>query len=216
MDARGGAARPALLTIVRASGAKLPGAVSLRVAERGRLGAKMFPGEPAAALRQPGHDAPRRDGNMTTKAKVACLATAVAILGGSAHAEATVIKQSCDFRMETWCDIEQTDGPVTLHRFRVTTGDVGFRSVSASSVLNNEYLERVSVQIEFTNEGGRKYKSYVKVRWIDADGTAIDGFGDEEGLEANRARGVVRRSIGALKYGLQKAKTIEVEVNLNP
>jgi hypothetical protein len=139
-----------------------------------------------------------------------------ALLASADLAGATVIRQTCDFQMETWCDVNQTDGPITLHRFRVTTSDVGLRSISATNVLNNEYLQRVSVQIEFTNEGGRKYKSYIKARWLDAEETAIDGFGDEEGLEANRARGMIRRSIGALKYGLQKAKRLELEVNLNP
>ena len=54
------------------------------------------------------------------------------------------------------------------------------------------------------------------MRWLDSDGEAIDGFGDEEGLESNKARGMIKRSIGALTYGLTKAKTLEVEVNVNP
>jgi hypothetical protein len=139
-----------------------------------------------------------------------------AIAASAGAAQATVLKQSCEFRLETWCDINQVDGPVTIHRARVTTTDAGLRSISATNVLNDEYLKRVSVQIEYTNEGGRKYKSFIKVRWVDADGEAIDGFGDEEGLEAHKARGMIKRSIGALKYGLVKAKTIEVEVNVNP
>ena len=147
---------------------------------------------------------------------LACLLTATGILGSASRTEATVIRQSCDFRLETWCDIDQTDGPVTLHRFRVTTTDIGIRSISATNVLNDEYLQRIGVQVEFTNEGDKKYKSFVKVRWLDAEETAIDGFGDEEGLEGHKARGMIRRSIPALKYGLQKAKTIEIEVNLNP
>jgi hypothetical protein len=72
------------------------------------------------------------------------------------------------------------------------------------------------VQIEYTNEGGRKYKSFVKVRWVDENDQAIDGFGDEEGLESNKARGMIKRSIGALTYGLVKAEKLEVEVNVNP
>ena len=144
------------------------------------------------------------------------LLTLGALLGSSQVANATTLRQTCDFRMETWCDVNQTDGPVTIHRYRVTASEVGIRSISATNVLNDEYLERVGVQIEYTNEGGRKYKSFIKVRWLDADQDAIDGFGDEEGLEANKARAMIKRSIGALRYGLQKAKTIEFEINLNP
>ena len=151
------------------------------------------------------------------RGRVFLFALAVVVLCASGQrAEATVLKQTCDFQLETWCDIDQKDGSVTIHRARVTTTDAGIRSLSATNVLNNEYLKRVMVQIEYTNEGGRKYKSFVKVRWLDADGEAIDGFGDEEGLEANKARGMIKRSIGALKYGLVKAKTFEVEVNVNP
>jgi hypothetical protein len=151
---------------------------------------------------------------MTRRIVFACLVAA--IVGGGSRADATVIKQSCEFRMETWCDVNQQDGAVTIHRFRVTTTDIGIRSISANNVLNDEYLERIGVQIEFTNDGDRKYKSFIKVRWVDGDETAIDGFGDEEGLDARRSHGMVRRSIGALKYGLMKAKQIEFEINLNP
>ena len=140
----------------------------------------------------------------------------VAIAASAQRAEATVLKQSCEFRLETWCDINQVDGSVTIHRARVTTTEAGLRSISATNVLNDEYLKRIAVQIEYTNEGGRKYKSFIKVRWLDTDGEAIDGFGDEEGLEANKARGMIKRSIGALTYGLVKAKTLEVEINVNP
>jgi hypothetical protein len=146
----------------------------------------------------------------------AYLLIAAALLGSSPPAAATVIKQTCDFRMEIWCDIEQTDGGVTLHRVRVTTSDLGIRSLSTNNALNDEYMERVGVQLDYTNEGSSRVKSYIKVRWIDEDGAAIDGFGDEEGLERSTTRGTVRRSIGALRYGLQRARTIEIEVNLNP
>ena len=147
---------------------------------------------------------------------LACGSALAAILVVGHRAEATVLKHSCDFMLEGWCDINQTDGGVTIHRARVTTTEAGIRSISASNVLNDEYLKRIAVQIEYTNEGSRKYKSFVKVRWLDSDGNAIDGFGDEEGLEGNKTRGMIKRSIGALTYGLTRAKTLEVEVNLNP
>src|SRR6187401_2523147 len=91
-------------------------------------------------------------------------ALAIAAMGVTAHsAQATVLKQACEFRLEAWCDINLVDGPVTIHRARVTTTEAGIRSISAKNVLNDEYLKRISVQIEYTNEGDRKYKSFVKV-----------------------------------------------------
>jgi len=145
-----------------------------------------------------------------------CVLVVSAFLVSAPRAEAVVLKQSCEFELETWCDLEQKDGSVTIHRARVTTGESGIRSISATNVLNDEYLKRIAVQIEFTNEGSRKYKSFIKARWLDADGEPIDGFGDEEGLEAHKARAMIKRSIGALKYGLGKAKTFEIEVDVNP
>jgi hypothetical protein len=144
------------------------------------------------------------------------LAFGVLLIAGGPRAEATVLKHSCDFMLESWCDIEQTDGGITIHRARVTTTESGLRSISATNVLNDEYLKRIMVQIEYSNSGTRRYKSFVKVRWLDADGEPIDGFGDEEGLEAKKSHGLIKRSIGALKYGLVKAKTLEVEFNVNP
>jgi hypothetical protein len=144
------------------------------------------------------------------------LAFGVLAVLGSHRAEATLLKQSCEFRLESWCDVEQTDGGVTIHRLRVTTTESGLRSISATNVLNDEYLKRIMVQIEYSNSGTRRYKSFVKVRWLDSEAEPIDGFGDEEGLEANKSHGLIKRSIGALKYGLVKAKTLEIEVNVNP
>ena len=140
----------------------------------------------------------------------------VGAIAGADRAEATVLKQSCEFRLEAWCDIEQTDGGVTIHRARVTTTESGLRSISATNVLNEEYLKRIMVQIEYSNSGSRTYKSFVKVRWLDSEAEPIDGFGDEEGLESSKSHAMIKRSIGALKYGLVKAKTLEVEINVNP
>ena len=148
--------------------------------------------------------------------QLALALTIAAVVASGQRAEATVLHQSCDFRLEAWCDINQTDGSVTIHRARVTTTEAGLRSISATNVLNDDYLKRIAVQIEFTNEGGRTYKSRIKVKWLDADGEAIDGFTDDEGLESHTARGMIKRSIGALKYGLVKAKTFDVEINVNP
>lgn len=143
------------------------------------------------------------------------LIAGVALLG-LAPAQATVVKKSYDFNLEKWGDIDQADGPITLHRARLTTTDLGMRSMSAKNALNDEFLQRISFQLEFSNDGDKRYKSYITVRILDADGNVIDGFGDEEGLEPHKARGMVTRSVATSKYGLRHARTLVVEVNLNP
>ena len=135
---------------------------------------------------------------------------------GAVALQAEVISAAFDFELERWMDIEQTDGPVTIHRVRVTTQRTGFRSWGAETALNRDYMQRLGVQLEFTNESTRKYKSYIEVRLLDANGEAVDGFGDEEGLDANRARNIVERSFPASKYGLKRVERLEIEIELNP
>jgi len=141
------------------------------------------------------------------------LASAVLLAPG---VDAAPIEASCDFKLEQWCAIDVVDGPVTIHRARITTTDRGFRSAGATSALNNEYVMRVGIQVEFSNEASTSYPSYITAWWEDAEGEKIDGFGDEEGLNKNRSHTHVRRSIGASKYGLSKAKTFHVKVEFNP
>jgi hypothetical protein len=141
----------------------------------------------------------------------------VLLHGGASLVAAQVITATFDdFELERWMDVGQTDGGVTIHRLRVTTQRTGFRSWGAETALNRDYMQRLGVQVEFTNEGSRKVKSYITVRLLDASGEAVDGFGDEEGLDANRARGVVERSFPASKYGLKRVERLELEVKLSP
>jgi hypothetical protein len=139
---------------------------------------------------------------------VLCLGTAV---------EAQVITASFEgIELERWLDVDKKDCPVTIHRVRISTEQAGLRSRSADVALNRNYLQPIAVQIEFTNDSARKYKSYITVRMLDENGEAIDGFGDEEGLDANRARGLVTRSFGASRYGLKRVDRVELEIKLNP
>jgi hypothetical protein len=135
--------------------------------------------------------------------------------GGALRAQ--VIAASFDnVELEKWLDVNKTDGPITIHRLRISTQQTGFRSWGTESYLNRDYLQRLGVQLEYTNDGVRRYKSYITVRLVDGSGEAIDGFGDEEGLESHRARGLVERSFPASKYGLKRMKRLELEIKLNP
>ena len=142
----------------------------------------------------------------------------VLLLAGFGGAlEAQVISASVQaFELEKWIDINKTDGGVTIHRIRVSGEQAGMRSNWADMALNRSFLQPVAVQIEYTNEGSRKYKSHISVSMVDANGEAIDGFSDDEGLEANKSRGLVTRSFPALKYGLKRVDRIELEIKLTP
>jgi hypothetical protein len=149
--------------------------------------------------------------------RVAVLVLFAALAFGAVPVQSQVITASFDgIELERWLDVEKKDGPVTIHRLRISTEQAGFRSKGAEVALNREYLQPLAVQLEFTNDSARKYKSYITVRMLDGQGEAIDGFGDEEGLDANRARGLVTRSFGASKYGLKRVERVELEIKLNP
>jgi hypothetical protein len=120
------------------------------------------------------------------------------------------------FELEKWMDVNQTDGGVTIHRVRISGEQAGVRSNWAGMALNRSYLQPLAVQIEYTNEGSRKIKSHISVSMVDADGEPIDGFSDDEGLEAKRSRGLVTRSFPASKYGLKRVARLELEVELTP
>lgn len=149
--------------------------------------------------------------------RIAVLVLFAALAFAAVPLRSQVITASFDgIELERWLDVDKKDGPVTIHRVRISTEQAGVRSRSAEVALNRDYLQPIAVQIEFTNESARKYKSYITVRMLDRDGEAVDGFGDEEGLDANRARGLVTRSFGASKYGLERVERVELEIKLNP
>jgi hypothetical protein len=120
------------------------------------------------------------------------------------------------FELEKWIDVNKTDGPITIHRIRVSEDQAGIRSKSAEMALNRAYVQRIAVQIEYTNESSRRYKSHIAVNMADANGEAVDGFSDDEGLEPNKSRGLVTRSFPASKYGLQRVTRIDLEIKLTP
>jgi hypothetical protein len=121
--------------------------------------------------------------------------------------------KSFDFALETWFDVEHTEGAVTVHRARLTRKSGGF---SVKSPANEPNLQAVEVQIEYSNETDRKWKGWYTIRWLDENGTLIDGFQDKGGFTAKSARRLVNTSVTTLKYGLDRAKKLEIEIFLEP
>jgi hypothetical protein len=54
------------------------------------------------------------------------------------------------------------------------------------------------------------------VRWLDEEGRIIDAFSANEVMGKKSARKVAQASVSTLKYGLERAKTLEVEARFEP
>ncbi len=91
-----------------------------------------------------------------------------------------------------------------------------FNKAAISRPFNQQYLEPIRFQLEYTNGASQKWRARVTVRWLDEEGRVIDGFSVNETLEKKSARKIAQASVATLKYGLERAKTFEVEVRFEP
>lgn len=137
-------------------------------------------------------------------------------LAPAGRAEAAEVVRSYDFEIDEWHDIGEVDGPVTLHRIRIDRKEDRFNKSTLARPVNLAYLEPVRFQLEYTNGASQKWKARVEVRWLDEDGAVIDGFSANETLDKKSAQKIAQASFSTLKYGLTKAKTLEVKVRFEP
>lgn len=144
------------------------------------------------------------------------LLAAVATITGSARLEAAEVVKTYDFAIDEWQEIGEVDGPVTLHRIRIDRKEDRLNKASLARPNNLGYLEPVRFQLEYTNGASQKWRARVEVRWMDEDGMIIDGFSANETLDKKSAQKITQASISTLKYGIKKAKTLEVKIRFEP
>ncbi len=140
----------------------------------------------------------------------------VAALAGVPAAGAEEVTMTYDFDLHEWHAIDKTDGPVTLHRIRLDPKEGRFTKTVLARPYNQEYLETIRIQLEYTNESAKAWDARLTVRWHDQDGELIDGISGNEKLKKKRARETASLSVATLKYGLAHAKTLEVTVHFKP
>ncbi len=137
----------------------------------------------------------------------ALLATPIAFAGE--------VEKTVSFELDRWVELDATDGPVTLHRIRLAR-----TARSAKSRLmrpgNDEYLEDVQIQLEFTNEASRDWEAVLAIEWLDAAGQPIDGYDDGENLDSESRRDVQTVTLSTLRYGLERAKKLRLRVAFHP
>ena len=143
-------------------------------------------------------------------------ATLALTLLAAVPAAAGEVDKTFDFELDAWHEIDVVDGPVKLHRIRLDQKKDRLTKSTLSRPYNQEYLENVRITLEYTNEATSGWKARLDVRWLDAEGRVIDGFGANEKLEKKAARQVVRVSVPTLKYGIERAETLEVKILFQP
>jgi hypothetical protein len=148
--------------------------------------------------------------------KIACITLIVLLSTLGAAANAAEFVETYEFAVDEWRPIEESDGPVTLHRIRVDRKEDRLTKSALVRPYNQEYLEPVRIQLEYSNESSRKWRARIGVRWLDEDGTVIDGFSANETLQKKSAKKIVQASVSTLKYGISRARTLEVEIRFEP
>ncbi|MEW6336317.1 MAG: hypothetical protein ACOY3Y_05005 [Acidobacteriota bacterium] len=148
------------------------------------------------------------------------LLTALLALGLAAAwpvpSDAATVTKSVDLELGTWLDLDAKDGEVTVHRVRLVevTGTITKSDLTRPS--GAEYLKTVQFQIEYSNPTTRDWEVRVRIEWLDADGVAIDGYRGDEDLDKREDHDVQTITISTLRYGLAKAKTLEVNIDFGP
>jgi hypothetical protein len=151
---------------------------------------------------------------MTRRFLAAGPLAAALVLLATAPALAGEVEKKADFELDRWIELESTDGPVTLHRFRIVRA-----SGTKSRILrpgNSEYLEDVQLQLEFSNDASRDWEARFDVVWSDASGNPIDGYHDSENLDNDSRHDQQTVTLSTLRYGLEHAKRLSVRIRYDP
>ena len=143
-----------------------------------------------------------------------CLSFAAALLL-TAAAHAGTADKTVAFKLGEWIDLASTDGPVTLHRIRIVR-EGGFTKSKFMRPGNSEYLTDVQIQLEFTNDATRDWEAKFDIEWLDADGTTIDGYEGNEGLDSEKRHDEQTVTLSTLKYGLERARKFKIHIDFHP
>lgn len=127
-------------------------------------------------------------------------------------AEAATVTKKFPFQLDKWFDVDFSEGPITIHRVRVRKMSAGFKS-KVFRPGNSEYLEDIEIAIEYTNDSSKDRELGLRVRWLDAGGTVIDGYNGEEDMDEESRHDETTNKLSTLRYGLDKARTLSVELD---
>lgn len=140
---------------------------------------------------------------------LALLVAASALAGGP-------VDKAVPFELGKWIDLEHTEGPVVLHRIRVVEQTGTITKSTIFRPVGSEYLKTVQIQLEYSNSATKDWDCFMQVEWVDADDKVIDGYRDSESLDDREAHDAATVTLSTLKYGLEKARTLKIRLEVRP
>ena len=128
------------------------------------------------------------------------------------------VSKDIPFDLDKWVDLGVKEGPVTLHRIRVTEVTSGgvFKPSELVRPLNPDYLKTVRIELEYSNGATRDWETRMIVEWFDSNGVVIDGFKGDESLDDSESHDQVTVTWATLKYGLLRAKSLKINLDVRP
>lgn len=127
-------------------------------------------------------------------------------------ARAGSVEKTAPFALDTWIDLNSTDGPVSIHKLRIERQKGGLSKSAFLRPGNDEYLDTLQIQIEFSNSTKDDWKAHLSIKWLDDQGTVIDGYDDKENLDDSSDHAKDTVTLSTLKYGTARAKQLQIKI----
>jgi hypothetical protein len=144
------------------------------------------------------------------------LATAFALVAGcilaALPAHAGTAEKTVPFALDQWVALDSTDGPVTIHRLRIVKQKGSFTKSAFLRPGNDEYLDTLQIQIEYSNSAKDDWKARLDIAWLDEQGTLIDGYNDTDSLDDDEKHTLDTVTLSTLKYGVAQAKKLRIKI----
>ena len=141
------------------------------------------------------------------------LLIAVAAIVMPQATQAGEVNTTVNFALDKWYDLNVTEGPVTLHRIRIAKQSGPLNKSVFARPGNDEFLETIQIQLEYSNDSKDDWEAYIDLALLDADGNAIDGYKDEEGLGDGERHDQATVTLSTLKYGMARAKKMRLAIS---
>ena len=149
---------------------------------------------------------------MRVPSRSVVLALAALAAAVPAHAQMSV-NRTVDFELDRWFELEERDGPVTLHRLRLERDSGGLKSRLAGS---NEFQVPIRVILEYSNHSSKDWEANFHVVWSDASGEPIDGYTGSSDIDEEKKFERAGGTVSTLKYGLTRARKLKIVINAKP
>lgn len=143
------------------------------------------------------------------------VAALAGILALGTRVDAAGFQRTVPFALDQWIPIDLKDGPVTIHRVRIERKSRGFKS-TVTRPGNSQFAQDVQIQIEYSNTSTTDWDVRGKIVWLDAADATIDGYEGSEDLDEEESHDVASMLFSTLRYGLDKARKLRIELEVVP